>query len=75
MAEWILTGMLLGSIVTSTHSGQEACEGRKAMLAKERNVTALECRQVSQFTTLSSGSAIGSSRPYTCDSSGTCKVQ
>lgn len=44
---WILTGMLLGSLITSTHEGQEACEGRKAMLAKEKNVTALECRAAS----------------------------
>lgn len=43
---WILTGILLGSLITSTHDTQESCEGRKAMLGKEKNVSSLECRLV-----------------------------
>lgn len=57
---WILTGLLLGSLITSTHEGQEACEGRKAMLAKEKNVTALECRAAAstRLTSITSGRSI-----------------
>jgi hypothetical protein len=41
---WILTGLLLGSLVTSTHDNEEACRGRMAMLGKEKNVQHLDCR-------------------------------
>ena len=35
--KYIFVGMLLNSIVTSTHDNEEACKGREAML-KEKGV-------------------------------------
>ena len=35
--DWIFIGVLFGSIVTSTHSTREACEGR-AVILKEKGV-------------------------------------
>lgn len=39
---FILTGLLLGSIVTSTHKGCEECECRAVML-RESCITARHC--------------------------------
>lgn len=39
--EWIFVGALLGSVVTSSHTSRELCEGR-AVLLKERGVVG-EC--------------------------------
>lgn len=36
--DWVFTGLLLGSLVTSQHASEEACEGRRAMLAKKEVV-------------------------------------
>lgn len=41
---WILTGVLLGSIITSTHDSEEACRGRQAMLEKVKGVSQTQCR-------------------------------
>lgn len=41
---WILTGLLLGSIITSTHADEEACRGRQAMLEKVKGVSQVQCR-------------------------------
>ena len=32
---WVFTGILLGSIVTSQHESKELCLGRKAMLTEK----------------------------------------
>jgi hypothetical protein len=48
---WILTGLLLGSLITSTHDTQEACEGRKALLSREKNTINLECRHATSTAT------------------------
>lgn len=32
---WIFVGLLLGSVVTSSHESEEACLGRKALLEKK----------------------------------------
>lgn len=40
---YILVGILLGSMVTSSHDSREACEGRKTLLA-EKGVISLECK-------------------------------
>lgn len=42
MAEWILIGSLLGSLITSTHPNREACEGRAALLREKGAVTKCE---------------------------------
>jgi len=34
--DWILIGIVAGSIVASGHSSEEACLGRKAMLDKQK---------------------------------------
>lgn len=52
---YILIGILLGSIVTSTHDSREACEGRKTILA-EKGVVA-ECKAINS----SSGTLTGTS--------------
>lgn len=44
---WIFTGLLLGSIVTSSHDSREACEGR-AVLLKEKGVNG-KCVEMIQF--------------------------
>jgi hypothetical protein len=46
---YVLIGMLLGSIVTSTHDNREACEGRRVVLA-EKNVVA-ECKSMTNYST------------------------
>lgn len=53
---WILTGLVLGSIISSTHADEEACRGRKAMLEKVQNVNQVECRAANNFATISGGS-------------------
>lgn len=57
---WILTGILLGSIVTSTHDTQELCEGRKVMLSKINEVSSLDCR--SNNPTLNGATNLGTTR-------------
>lgn len=52
---FILTGILLGSIVTSGHDTRELCEGRKVMLA-EKGVHSLKCTDHNTLTGFSSGS-------------------
>lgn len=47
---WVLTGVVLGSIITSTHDTEEACRGRKAMLEKVSQVNQVECRNVNVMT-------------------------
>lgn len=47
---WILTGIILGSIITSSHDDEEACRGRKAMLEKVSQVNQIECRAVNVMT-------------------------
>lgn len=32
---WIFVGLLLGSMVTSSHDTKEACEGRRVMLTEK----------------------------------------
>lgn len=46
---YILIGVLLGSMVTSTHDTREQCEGRKVILS-EKGVTNLECRSTQLFS-------------------------
>ena len=57
---WILTGLLLGSIITSTHDSEEACRGRAAMLTKVKEVQSIECRatQIHSYSIISSGTYI-----------------
>lgn len=50
---WILTGLLLGSLVTSTHDTEEACLGRKAVLAKVKEVSSVDCHRMLPSTSLS----------------------
>lgn len=44
---WLFVGMLLGSMVTSSHDTKEACEGRRVVLA-EKGVNG-QCVQALQF--------------------------
>lgn len=46
---YIFIGLLLGSIVTSTHDSKEACLGRRDVLA-EKGVTNGECRPAVTLT-------------------------
>lgn len=39
--KYILIGSLLGSLITSSHDGEELCKGRKAMLQEKGAV--VEC--------------------------------
>ena len=34
--KWILLAMIAGSLVVSQHSSEEDCEGRKAMVQKQK---------------------------------------
>lgn len=54
---WILTGLLLGSLVTSTHDTEEQCEGRKAMLVKT-NVQTIDCRKTISYLTSTHSNSI-----------------
>ena len=47
---WLLTGVVLGSIVSSTHDSEEACRGRKAMLEQVKGINQIECRAANHFT-------------------------
>ena len=47
---YIFVGMLLNSLVTSTHDSEEACKGREAML-KEKGVMGQCVKEPSNFTT------------------------
>lgn len=54
--KWILIAWLMGSLVTSVHDTEEQCEGRRAMLSKEKNVSAPMCvRSLPSTTTLTNG--------------------
>jgi hypothetical protein len=44
---WLFAGMLLGSIVTSSHETREACEGR-AVLLREKGVIG-QCVQQTMY--------------------------
>lgn len=46
---WILTGVVLGSIINSTHADEEACRGRKAVLEAVKGISQLECRAVNNI--------------------------
>ena len=32
---WVFVGILMGTVVTSTHDSREACEGRRVVLAEK----------------------------------------
>ncbi len=63
---YIFIGMLLGSIVTSTHDNREACEGRKVVLI-ERGVTDGRCETARQII----GGTTTLTTPLTIDGRGT----
>jgi hypothetical protein len=44
---WLLAGILAGSLITSTHETEEQCLGRKAMLEKLQ-VQSLTCTKLNQ---------------------------
>jgi len=67
---WMFVGVLLGSIVTSSHETREACEGR-ATLLREKGVSG-KCVDMS-FTTLRSGDI--SVTPLTLGTPGVWKMQ
>lgn len=70
---WLYIGMLLGSVVTSTHDTKEACLGREAVL-KEKGVIGQCVNQNIGFTT-TRGTGIGPGSSIigpVCDSSGVC---
>lgn len=56
--KYIFIGMILNSIVTSTHDSEEACKGREAIL-KEKGVVGQCVKELSNLTYSTSGS-IGS---------------
>ncbi len=64
---WILTGILLGSIVTSIHDSEEACRGRMAMLNQVKEMQSLDCKSAQKFSTISSGTALRLCTVYTLD--------
>jgi len=43
---WLLAGLLAGSLITSQHKDEETCLGRKAMLEKQKveRLTCVELR-------------------------------
>ncbi len=52
---WVLIGLLAGSLITSQHQNEEDCLGRKAMLERQK-VERATCVELKQWGTLSSGS-------------------
>lgn len=55
---WILTALLFGSIVTSTHDNEETCRGRAAMLGKIKEVRQLECRSAATGYTVNGSNVL-----------------
>lgn len=53
---FVLTGILLGSLVVSTHESREACEGRRVLLI-EKGVWGSECKMTTGV--VSSGTSFG----------------
>lgn len=49
--KYIFIGMLLNSIVTSTHESEEACKGREAILREKGVIGQCIKDQTSNFTT------------------------
>lgn len=60
---WLLVGTLLGSIVTSEHTSEEACRGRLAMLQKKEVVA--QCVQQSNSSGIVCLNGGGCSIPLT----------
>jgi hypothetical protein len=53
---WIMIGLIGGSIVTSGYDNREACEGRAVML-REKGVTA-KCIEMSNSSFVSTGGTL-----------------
>jgi hypothetical protein len=49
---WVLIGLLSGSLITSLHETREQCEGRKTILS-EQKVTKLKCVELDHAATWS----------------------
>jgi hypothetical protein len=54
---WIFIGLILGSLVISQHDTEEACQGRKAMLAKKKEPVYGQCVHLDQII-LGAGASI-----------------
>ncbi len=51
---WILIAISAGMLMTSSHENEEACEGRKAMLAKDK-ITNAKCVDMKQNSFITYG--------------------
>ena len=45
---WILIGLIAGSLIVSQHETEEQCEGRKAMIVKQKGIA--KCHTLSDAT-------------------------
>lgn len=70
---WILTALLLGSVVTSTHETEEACLGRKAVLQRVKELTAVECHQVRGSLNLTLGQSTSLCMVYDANGRAMCR--
>ena len=63
--EWIFVAVIAGSIVTSGHSTEEQCLGRKAIIEKDNKIVGTCIKAPSHGTTWTSGSLATTSTPNT----------
>jgi len=63
--EWIFVAVIVGSIITSGHSTEEQCLGRKAIIEKDNKIVGTCIKAPSHGTTWTSGSLI-TLTPNTC---------
>ena len=63
--KYIFVGMLLNSLVTSTHDGEEACKGREAML-KEKGVVGQCVKEPTSYSGFTGATRI-------CNLNGVCQ--
>ncbi len=47
---WVSIAIIAGSLIVAQHDSQEACEGRKAMLLKEKSITSAQCVSIQSLT-------------------------
>jgi hypothetical protein len=54
---WVLIGLLSGSLITSQHETREQCEGRKVIL-QEQKATKLKCVELEHWNGITNGSVL-----------------
>lgn len=60
--DWLLIGVVAGSLIISPHTTEEGCEGRKAMVLKTEGAKA-KCNEFSKLIGTDSGYIIWNGTP------------